>query len=247
MLSAITPIPQRVVDVLERAEGLHVEKGFDISKQEYVVTTKLPCSLSGYQSEVEPIVPPDPFEIGSATLTVNCYNALVLNSPDLFIADIDQGDPRFSNFATGTDVDEILTALGDLASFDDYMRSELRYWSDGVPGLSFASASWRIYRTYAGFRVICTSQPYSTGQDSQECLDMFPAKCLLRFLRADPRYIEMCAQQQCFRARLTRKPWREDHEHRVCYRIETIGEEVHPSLAGQLELHDELTSVQWEW
>ena len=65
-----------------------------------------------------------------------------------------------------------------------------------------ANPAWgmRLYRTFAGLRAIVTHDvmdPQSTAT-----LDV------LRQLGSDPLYIKLCKAQECFRARLTPKPWR---------------------------------------
>lgn len=63
-------------------------------------------------------------------------------------------------------------------------------------------AAWnlRIYRTPGGLRLLATHQPFDAG--SAEVAEFFAA------VGADPLYVRMCRNQQCFRARLTAKPWR---------------------------------------
>jgi hypothetical protein len=156
---------------------------------------------------------------------MNAYNSLVLNSPTMFIADIDKGDSRLNQFATVNDEGEVLKSLSDLSRFDaEYEREK-----------PIRSASWRLYRTHSGYRLICTSRPIGHGE-------MWYALRLLRFLKADPRYIDICEKQKCFRARLTPKPWRgEEWCNSVCSLIDEIGDEVHPAIAEQLRLHDDVT------
>jgi len=136
----------------------------------------------------------------------------------MFVADIDQGDSRFNQYATVSNADEVLAGLERLGEFDE--RHSTR----------FADQCWRLYWTQAGFRLICVSTPVT--------MDWFSI-ALLRFLRSDPRYIDLCGEQQNFRARLTPKPWRD--EEKVCGLIDERGEGVHPLLKEQLRLHDELT------
>src|SRR5262245_43728557 len=58
--------------------------------------------FSPYQGNDEPIVDPEGLyrlDASNAWLTVNEYNALVLNTRNMLIADIDFGDPRLNRFA----------------------------------------------------------------------------------------------------------------------------------------------------
>jgi hypothetical protein len=62
--------------------------------------------------------------------------------------------------------------------------------------------SWglRVYRTPAGFRVLATHATFNASQ-------LEVAQCFSS-LGVDSVYRQMCLNQQCFRARLTAKPWR---------------------------------------
>ncbi|MBI2521118.1 MAG: hypothetical protein HYV97_11890 [Bdellovibrio sp.] len=58
----------------------------------------------------------------------------------------------------------------------------------------------RIYRTKAGLRLLITHTYFiPEAADTQK---------LMRLLGVDPLYAQLCQTQQCFRARLTPKPWR---------------------------------------
>jgi hypothetical protein len=58
----------------------------------------------------------------------------------------------------------------------------------------------RVYRTPGGLRLLATHQPFdATDPLVQEFFDA---------VGTDPLYVRMCRNQQCFRARLTAKPWR---------------------------------------
>lgn len=62
--------------------------------------------------------------------------------------------------------------------------------------------SWnvRLYKTPAGFRLLATHRSFEP--DDPEVQSFFSA------VSADTLYVRMCANQRCFRARLTPKPWR---------------------------------------
>jgi hypothetical protein len=76
---------------------------------------------------------------------------------------------------------------GDLSRLDAVVRER--------PKLAF-----RVYRTPAGARYLCTSQTFDPR--SAETAE------LLGQLGSDPKYVLLCRIQNCFRARLTPKPWR---------------------------------------
>jgi len=70
----------------------------------------------------------------------------------------------------------------------------------------------------------------------------------MRFLRSDPEYVKLCRIQECYRARLTPKPWRWCDEPAVCV-LEAVhgGDDVDDELAEQLRLHDEMTLPEGKW
>jgi hypothetical protein len=191
-----------------------------------------PNDISTYRGkEVEPIVDPDGlYELDKeqAWLTVNHYNALVLNSRNMLIADVDFGDHRLNRFAGAKDCNDVLANLADLHLLDDeHMR---------FSQFAFAEQTYLVYRTHSGCRVICTSA--SVPWDEMG----WAAERFMRFLRTDPEYIQLCGIQKCYRARLTPKPWRCNGASYVCRWEGTVGSKsTRPELEGQLHLHDELT------
>ncbi|HCT73656.1 MULTISPECIES: hypothetical protein [Psychrobacter] len=62
------------------------------------------------------------------------------------------------------------------------------------------TACFRLYQTPAGFRVIATHDVVSPNDNVVE--DWFA------YFHADTNYVRLCQVQQCFRARITAKPWR---------------------------------------
>jgi len=58
----------------------------------------------------------------------------------------------------------------------------------------------RVYRTFAGLRLITVDRQYdATDPDAID---------ILRTLKSDPLYVQLTRRQECFRARLSPKPWR---------------------------------------
>jgi len=128
-----------------------------------------------------------------AAVTRNAYGADVLNAAELFIADLDAPPPA----AGGR-----LRALWDRAigrprppSPEDVARRRVGEVVAARPGLCV-----RLYRTAAGHRAIVTDRPIPAATDD--------ARDLLAAHGADPLYTRLCDAQQCYRARLTPKPWR---------------------------------------
>lgn len=64
------------------------------------------------------------------------------------------------------------------------------------------SPAWgaRLYRTPAGLRLLITHSVFAAS-------DPAVSQCFA-LLKADPVYAQMCLRQQCFRARVSPKPWR---------------------------------------
>lgn len=60
--------------------------------------------------------------------------------------------------------------------------------------------SFRLYETPAGFRIIAT---HATAAPSDDAVAAW-----FEQFHADRNYVRLCRVQQCFRARLTAKPWR---------------------------------------
>lgn len=167
---------------------------------------------------------------GEVVITRNAYGARCLNTPNVLFADID--------FATETPVRLIFATMAGLVALALLVgwRSEsnwllavlvlcalfgansvagwlyrLRLRFDGgaerlarkrVVRFLASHPEWglRLYRTPAGLRVLATHRTFAP--DDPEVARCFAA------LGADPRYVRMCLRQQCFRARVSAKPWR---------------------------------------
>ena len=127
---------------------------------------------------IEPVVEILRGESGEAArMTVNGYGAIVMNARQALFADVDVLDDQGKNPRRE---DPPAPLLRGLAS-----RSGL---------------GWRTYRTYGGWRCLCTNAVFDPASDD--------AQSLLRSLGADPKYVLLCRAQRTFRARLTPKAWR---------------------------------------
>ncbi|MFN7695097.1 MAG: hypothetical protein ACK5O3_13765 [Burkholderiales bacterium] len=168
--------------------------------------------------------------VGEQVITRNGYGAECLNSPSLFIADIDapDGSLSFVAYALGA-----LLAVGAWAWLQQLgfgglgvllgiallllwlaLAGDLWHRMRGgaagarerclqrIRRFSKERPSWRLrlYETPAGLRVLATHAP----------LDPISKDVATAFehLGTDPIYARMCLRQACFRARLTGKPWR---------------------------------------
>lgn len=65
---------------------------------------------------------------------------------------------------------------------------------------SYPQESFRLYETPAGFRIIVT---HNVVEPSNKVVEEW-----FDYFHADTNYVRLCQAQQCFRARLTAKPWR---------------------------------------
>jgi hypothetical protein len=221
------------LELAKRATQFHNTTIYVPEKKSYVDgILHEPLGMSTYKHGDEPMVSPDglyDLPSDSSWLTVNAYNALVLNTRNMLIADIDFGDDRLNRFAGAKDCEDVVGNLKDLDWLDEeYMTFD---------PIKFASQSYRIYRTHSGCRVICTSMVLPWEEMG------WAATCFMRFLRSDPNYMELCGVQKCYRARLTPKPWRDNGGPvHVCELEAAIGPpNVAEELREQLALHDEFT------
>jgi hypothetical protein len=137
---------------------------------------------------------------GEAIISRNRYGALVLNTDKLMFIDIDipvmiKGEPNFLQKLFGKKYVWKDSSSRDKQLFIENKIDEINQFTDANPEVGF-----KVYRTFAGLRVIATHKIYSV--DSDETHQIFDA------LGADPLYQKLCRLQGCFRARLTPKRWR---------------------------------------
>jgi hypothetical protein len=167
---------------------------------------------------------------GDTIITRNSYGARCLNTPNVLFADIDHlptFPPPFGcsivavligagaviqwlagspGWAIGLGVAALLAAL-PLAAWigraswrtrgqrEDAARTRIERFAAAHPEWAF-----RVYRTPAGLRVLVTHRPFDPSEPAVR--ELFAA------LGVDPVYERMCLNQQCFRARVSPKPWR---------------------------------------
>jgi hypothetical protein len=133
----------------------------------------------------------NPFRTEVAIVTRNAYGALILNSINAMFIDIDipgMDKPRKAGlFGGGKDspvADKYLPAV-----------QKVETWSGKHPEYGI-----RIYATFAGLRCLITNTVLEPKSET--------ALGILGELESDPLYVRLCQAQECFRARLTPKPWR---------------------------------------
>ncbi len=181
-------------------------------------------------------------------ITRNRYGVLVLNSTTLCFIDVDDFPLSFADSLRGlfgkkvSPEEKLLRRMRELCSEDLTLGA-------------------RVYRTHKGWRIMLVG-------DNLEP-DSMKMHQLCRILHADPLYEALCTRQQCWRARLTPKPYRvgvsgyprpEDSESvhtpesqawvqgyelacqgkAVCRLVDCMGRKIESSM---VLLHDELTQA----
>ncbi|HAZ11530.1 MAG: hypothetical protein A2X86_14075 [Bdellovibrionales bacterium GWA2_49_15] len=151
-------------------------------------------------------------------ITRNGYGSKVLNTDKIMFVDVDLAH-HFSGTAALTRLIHFLkTLLMDDAQKARAKRAErtktpLQNGSKQEQKIFMYLESYcqknpsfgaRIYRTKAGIRLLITSSFFVP--DAKE------TQGLMKELGVDPMYAKICRVQQCFRARLTPKPWRCGHK-----------------------------------
>lgn len=145
-----------------------------------------------------------------AAITRNRYGALVLNAAHVFFADVDIPVDRqlAANGGMPLPVQSSAGFLGRLFGFGKKVSyEETRATQQQAILQRFAdfhsqnpALNMRVYETAAGYRVIIVNK--DVAPQSQESRDWLAA------LESDPLYCTLCEKQDCYRARLTPKPWR---------------------------------------
>ncbi len=124
-----------------------------------------------------------------AAITRNVYGSLILNTTDVMFIDIDAPVG-----VTGW-LGSLLTGGNKSGDLAQKTAETLHAIVDRD-----ARSAFRLYQTAAGLRVLATGRAYNPVAD--ETVE------LMKRLRADRQYVQLCKTQACFRARLTPKPWR---------------------------------------
>ena len=131
-----------------------------------------------------------------AVITRNRYGALVLNCANVCFVDVDFPTIKSAGF-----LDSILFAFSArkkherLQAYANESMQKVKQWSGNNPQHSF-----RLYRTKAGLRLLFTDRTYDPRSDE--------ITAIMNGLGSDPLYQKLTTKQNCFRARLTPKPWR---------------------------------------
>ena len=125
-----------------------------------------------------------------AIISRNNYGVLVLNTPIVFFADVDK--PAGSAIKSFLGLFKSKTAE---PSFEEQLVGKIESLCR-----QDASLGLRLYRTTNGYRILITSRQIPANQAN--------SNSLLQALGSDRLYVSLCKTQDCYRARLTPKPWR---------------------------------------
>jgi hypothetical protein len=125
-----------------------------------------------------------------AALSRNRYGAVILNTQSLMIIDIDN-EPTAASFWESLKSMFVKPATDPMSE----LVEKIHHWLQQYPDWGL-----RLYKTYKGFRLLITHEALSATSEITEKA--------FTFFDADPLYQKLCHSQDCFRARLTPKPWR---------------------------------------
>ncbi|TYT75148.1 hypothetical protein [Desulfobotulus mexicanus] len=131
-----------------------------------------------------------------AVITRNRYGAEILNCSQVLFVDVDFPKAESAGFMEwlrrlffGRSIGEKKEAPAEKAI------ASVKEWSRQNPDYGF-----RLYRTKEGLRLLFTGKLFAPASEETERI--------LKGLNADPLYQVLTRKQECFRARLTSKPWR---------------------------------------
>lgn len=174
---------------------------------------------------------------GDTIVTRNSYGARCLNTPDVLFADIDYSvRAQFdlacltflilaglaagagwlaSSWCLGAVLGVVaLVAAWPLAVLQSRMVQRAKGGAEAtarsrVERFAEAHPDWalRLYRTPAGMRLLVTHRPFDPNDPA--------VAAFFADVGADPVYVQMCSNQQCFRARVSPKPWRIGIDHHI--------------------------------
>jgi len=167
---------------------------------------------------------------GSCVVTRNAYGARCLNTPNVLFADIDgQWEPAWSLYGVVATVSliaglalmggrvhwliltiTVVLGAGMLLVLAEQLRQRWVRFTGGpeksmidrIKKFIRRHPDWhvRVYRTPAGLRLLALQRTFSPHDP--EVQELFAATGV------DPVYRRMCEKQNCFRARVSAKPWR---------------------------------------
>jgi hypothetical protein len=128
----------------------------------------------------------------AAVISRNAYGSLVMNTPRLMFIDIDLPKPATG---LGERIKSWFSRSTDTTSPEQRALDEIRRWQAANDQYTL-----RVYRTRAGYRLLLVNRCFDGADET--------AMRILDELKSDRLYRRLCLAQQCFRARLSPKPWR---------------------------------------
>jgi|FrelakmetLWP11LW_1041352.scaffolds.fasta_scaffold12288_2 hypothetical protein len=182
---------------LEHAKGNALDRARKIF--EIIVGGNKPNTYADYldrplREEIVESVTENTKQIG--LITRNRYGALVLNSANVLFADVDFPAARpMGIFQTISWLFSPSKLREKQRTLENQTIDRIKTWVQANPSRYF-----RLYRTCVGLRLLFTDKLYSPASDE--------TKLLLDDLQSDSLYKRLTIKQECFRARLTPKPWR---------------------------------------
>ncbi|MSR81186.1 MAG: hypothetical protein EXS11_10740 [Gemmataceae bacterium] len=197
-------------------------------------------------------------------LTRNLYGAVCLNTPNVLFADVDFESDEKPSLAFYIGVDAILVlfgvvlcsivipklwAVGFLMAvvgpmvtgpihqlFLGNRGGAKQVGLDRIRHFATEHPEWnlRVYETPAGWRTLALHKTFQPNEPA--VVSFFQA------VGADPIYVRMCKNQNCFRARVSPKPWRIGINHPLRPRpgVWPIAEDKLPARAQWVEKYDQL-------
>jgi len=128
-------------------------------------------------------------------VTRNRYGAIILNTANVMFIDVDLAAVRVTGLWNNLRMLFSAQARREAAATAiDRELKKIHTWQK-VNGLNA-----RVYRTRVGLRILVTNRSYDPTSPE--------AEALMQSIDVDPLYLRLTKNQQCFRARLTPKPWR---------------------------------------
>lgn len=132
----------------------------------------------------------------TAAVTRNAYGAMVLNTAQAMFIDLD-----FPPTSPGEELKHFFARIFNKSAIapDARREADVRDRLDRFVG-DHRNWAMRVYRTCAGLRALVTHDLFDPVSSATQAV--------FDTLGTDPLYVRLCKAQQCFRARLTPKPWR---------------------------------------
>jgi len=213
---ALSNAQSRVAEAIQR-----VETGEKVRKRDH--------KLSYNGAEGLPIREEIISRHGDAVITRNVYGALCLNTPDVLFADIDFArEAEFSLYiisialiaaiaafitlphSWGQFLTILVVASLLLSSTLAHLLFKIKWSLSGgenhclhvIHKVAESHPDWhlRLYKTPMGYRILVMHDTFNPRDDT--------TLNFLNKIHADPVYTRMCQNQNCFRARISPKPWR---------------------------------------